>query len=199
MLPTGFDDFTVVLDTCILVPPLLRDVIFTLAQAGAFTVRFSEDTLIELDDVLRRSKFRMTAEQVTYLLGEIRQNLEDWIVTGYRPITINSLPDPKDVHVVQAAVKSEAQQIITYNLKDFPNEILAPLDLEVQTPDIFLESAFDLHPRTCCETIERWLVKNQRPPQTKIEFLMALQKHDLRKAAERAARWAPFSDIWSVD
>jgi hypothetical protein len=48
----------------------------------------------------------MTAEQVTYLLGEIRQNLEDWIVTGYQPITINSLPEPKDVHVVQAAVKS---------------------------------------------------------------------------------------------
>src|SRR5215469_10859052 len=110
MLPTGFDDFTVVLDTCVLVPPLIRDVIFRLAQVGAFTVRFSEDTLIELDDVLQRPKFRMTAEQVTYLLGEIRRNLEDWIVTGYRPITINSLPDPKDVHVVQAVVKSEAQQ-----------------------------------------------------------------------------------------
>ena len=100
---------------------------------------------------------------------------------------------------MQAALKSEAQQIITYNLKDFPDQILASLDLEVQTPDIFLESAFDLHPRTCCETIERWLAKNRRPPQNKIEFLMALQRHELRKAAERAARWTPFSDIWSVD
>jgi hypothetical protein len=49
----------------------------------------------------------------------------------------------------QAAIKSRAQQIITYNLADFPNEHLDSLDLEAVHPDILLESVFDLYPGPC--------------------------------------------------
>jgi hypothetical protein len=56
------------------------------------------------------------------------------------------LPDPNDAHVVAAALKSQAQIIVTGNLKDFPDKLLAKYQLEAQHPDTFLRSQLDLYP-----------------------------------------------------
>ena len=44
--------------------------------------------------------------------------------------------DPKDRHVIAAATLTRADVIVTFNLKDFPIEILKPLRLEARHPDI---------------------------------------------------------------
>jgi len=49
-------------------------------------------------------------------------------------------------HVLAAGIRSSAEVIVTYNLKDFPAETLAKFDLEAQHPDDFLLSLFDLAP-----------------------------------------------------
>jgi predicted nucleic acid-binding protein len=184
------DDFTVILDTCVLVPAFLRDVLLNLAEAGVFTIRFSEQTLVELNEVLRRPKSKMAPQSVDWLLSQIRENFDDCIVTSYQSIQIGpSLPDPKDVHVIQAAIKGHAQQIITYNAVHFPSTELNQLDLEVQDPDILLESVFDLYPRRCCQSMKRWLSKNRRPPQDLHQFQTALINHLLPKAAARTSKW----------
>ncbi len=46
--------------------------------------------------------------------------------------------DPKDRHVLAAAVKSKADVIVTFNLKDFPAESLEPWGIKAQHPDQFL-------------------------------------------------------------
>jgi predicted nucleic acid-binding protein len=71
MVPVN-DDFTVILDTCVLVPPFLRDLLFNLAEAGVFTIRLSEDTLAELGVVLRMPKFKMAPDRVDWLINQIR-------------------------------------------------------------------------------------------------------------------------------
>lgn len=54
--------------------------------------------------------------------------------------------DPKDRHVIAAAVKSDAKLIVTYNAKDFPPSSLAPWGIERQGPSTFLMSLYDLDP-----------------------------------------------------
>jgi len=49
-----------------------------------------------------------------------------------------NLPDPDDRHVVAAAIHSGASLIITFNLKDFPDEALKPYNLTAQHPDDFI-------------------------------------------------------------
>lgn len=42
------------------------------------------------------------------------------------------LPDAGDHHVLAAALKTQAQTIVTENLRDFPAAILAPLGIEAR-------------------------------------------------------------------
>ena len=53
-------------------------------------------------------------------------------VTGYESLVENlSLPDPDDRHILAAAIKGEAQVIVTANLKDFPASALASYSIQV--------------------------------------------------------------------
>ena len=60
-------------------------------------------------------------------LAAIRKHFPEALVTGYEPlIEALTLPDPDDRHVLAAAILCGAQQIITENLADFPEDALAP-------------------------------------------------------------------------
>jgi hypothetical protein len=48
------------------------------------------------------------------------------------------LPDPKDAHVLAAALKTQASAIVTENLKHFPEDILTPLNMNARSSDCFI-------------------------------------------------------------
>jgi hypothetical protein len=50
----------------------------------------------------------------------------DCLVTGFEPLEagLTSLPDPNDRHVLAAAIHCGAQEIVTFNLRDFPESVL---------------------------------------------------------------------------
>ena len=54
-------------------------------------------------------------------------NFPDAVVTGYEAIAARlDLPDPGDRHVLAAAIRGQADVIVTGNLRDFPPDRLAP-------------------------------------------------------------------------
>lgn len=48
------------------------------------------------------------------------------------------LPDAGDRHVLAAAIEAEADSILTWNLRDFPDFCLTPHGLRAETPDDLL-------------------------------------------------------------
>jgi hypothetical protein len=54
--------------------------------------------------------------------------------------------DPKDRHVLAAAVKCGAHSIVSNNLKHFQQESLASYDLECLTADEFIKHQYYLNP-----------------------------------------------------
>ena len=53
--------------------------------------------------------------------------------------------DPKDRHVLAAAIRARCELIVTFNLKDFPKSSLAPWDIEVVHPSKFLADLYSLN------------------------------------------------------
>ena len=71
--------------------------------------------------------------------GVMDAHVRDVLVTGFEDLVPSlELPDPGDRHVLAAAIRAEADIIVTANLKDFPASSLAPHGLEAEHPDAFL-------------------------------------------------------------
>ncbi|WP_245949529.1 PIN domain-containing protein [Echinicola strongylocentroti] len=95
------------------------------------------------------------------------------------------LPDPNDRHVVAAAIRSKADVIVTYNLKDFPKSIENEFDIQIQHPDEFLCNVYDLHPEKAKEAFAKMVKRLKNPPKSQSEVLETLSKSDLKRIIEK--------------
>ncbi|MGH7272451.1 MAG: PIN domain-containing protein, partial [Polyangiaceae bacterium] len=134
--------FIVVLDANVLFPFTLRDTLLRAAAAGFYQLRWTAQIL---DEVTRNlvSTGAMPEDRANRLRAIMEREFPEADVVGYEHL-IDAMPnDPKDRHVVAAAVKAGAQVITTANLKDFAT---LPDGVEAQSPDDFLCNLFDLDP-----------------------------------------------------
>ena len=71
----------------------------------------------------------------------------DAFVTNYEPLIEKcKLKDENDNHVLAAAIKVNANIIVTNNLKDFPDDYLSTFGLIAKSADAFLTDTIDLNP-----------------------------------------------------
>lgn len=69
--------------------------------------------------------------------------------------------------------------VVTYNLKDFPAEALAPLGLETISPDAFLCMLLERDGALVAATMGRLVADKRHPPRTMAEELAGLRKNGL--------------------
>ncbi len=85
------------------------------------------------------------------------------------------LPDPDDRHVLAAALRGSAQAIVTFNLKDFPAQILDPFD-EAIHPDDFLGHQLELAPELVLQALREQAAATATPPLSIAALLQILEK-----------------------
>lgn len=137
--------FVALYDACVLHPAPLRDLLMHLAVSGLYRARWTN----RIHEEWIRSVLARRPDVLREALERSRQamddHVDDCLVSGYEGLESQlALPDPDDRHVVAAAILCQAGTIVTYNLKDFPEDVLAPLGITAQHPDQFIEHAFDL-------------------------------------------------------
>lgn len=117
----------------------------------------------------------------------------DCLVENYQYlIPTLKLPDPNDRHILAAALHSKSSVIVTYNLKDFPKEIMSQHDIEAQHPDEFLINLIDLSAETVCFAINRHRTSLKNPTKTKEEYLLSLKKQSLNNSVEKLKEFIDF-------
>ncbi len=171
--------FSVIYDACVLYPAPLRDLLMQLALTDLFKARWTDHIHEEwIVALLRRNKYdRKILERTRDLMDA---SVRDAKVVGYENlIDALVLPDPNDRHVLAAAIKAGANAIVTFNLKDFPSDVLASYGIEVIHPDEFIYYQIDLAPAIACSAIKRQRESLKNPPKAKDEFLAILQKQQL--------------------
>ena len=137
--------FVVVNDACVLYPSVVRDFLIRVAAERTVRAHWTELILDEVFTHLKENRKDLDPVKLDRTRALMNEALEDPIVTGFEPlISALTLPDPDDRHVLAAAIKAGAQVIVTFNLKDFPAEVLGPFGIEAKGPDDFLIDQFHI-------------------------------------------------------
>jgi predicted nucleic acid-binding protein len=159
--------FTAVYDACVLYPAPLRDLLMWLALEDVYRARWTDRIHDEWCRNVLAQRKDLKPEQLQRTRDMMNENVRDALVTGYEDlIEAIKLPDPDDRHVVAAAIRARADVIVTFNLKDFPTELLAPHGIEAQHPDDFIVYQFDLNPAAVCRAVHKQRENLKHPPYT---------------------------------
>lgn len=159
--------FGAVLDACVLYPFSVCDILLRLAERGLYDVYWSDRILRELERNLVKN--RITRAQAKHRIGQMRQAFPEAEVPAKAIKSIEPCMgnDPKDRHVLAAAVASPAEAIVTSNLKDFPAAVCRQFDIEAVHPDVFLLDLFSLSPTSVSAEINRQVASLRNPPITR--------------------------------
>jgi predicted nucleic acid-binding protein len=172
----------------------LRDLLLSLASAGLFHARWSERIQDEWVRHLLLQRPDLKQEDLQRTCTLMSRAIPDSLVTGWEPIeqNISGLPDPDDRHVVAAALRGHADAVVTFNLKDFPAEVMDAMQIEVQHPDDFLLNQLDLAPIPALKAIKAMRARLRKPPIEATDLVTMLEKLQLPLSA---ARLREFSDL----
>ena len=182
--------FTVFVDACSLVSPLRRNLLLSLAEGEFFRLRWSANVLDEVERAIARSyagkRIEGGAERAARARGAMERAFEEAIVAGYEELQpgLGKLPDANDAHVIAAAVKTRASVIVTENLRDFPERILGPLDLEAKTADEFIADTVDLDIGRAIPMIRRVRERLRRPEKSAKALLLDMEASGLTQTVD---------------
>lgn len=164
--------FTVIYDACVLYPAPLRDLLMHLALTGAYRARWTEQIHDEWTRNVLRNRPDVSETQLYRTVGLMNRAIPDSLVNDYEPLVQGlNLPDEDDRHVLAAAIKCGASVIVTYNLKDFPAEILKRFEIEALHPDVFLSDIWDPDQAAVLKAVQRQRAALSNPVYSPRELL----------------------------
>lgn len=200
MLPNRF---TVVLDACVLVPALKRNILLSLAEAQLFRPAWSPKILDEAERSIARlladkgqsdpsSRAAGHCNYIERCFPEARTEGDHLLVPdrGFPWMT-----DRADSHVIATALIARADQIVTDNLADFPSAELGILRLEARSADAFIADTLDIsaNREAGIAAIARMRARFRKPSLTPDELLVRMEACGLLATAALLAahreRW----------
>ncbi|MFC7527617.1 PIN domain-containing protein [Actinoplanes sp. GCM10030250] len=132
-----------VLDANVLIPNALCDLLLRLAEEELYQPRWSPAILDEV-----RRHVPVSPAAIERRIACMNAAFEDALVTGYESLIGQMDNDPKDRHVLAAAVTAGADSIITCNLRDFSPAACRPHGVVAEHPDVVLLDLWAREPRT---------------------------------------------------
>lgn len=158
-------DFQVVLDACVLAPPNVCDLLLTLAETPRLHLpRWSEDILQEV----RRTQIQVLnfpEERADSWQEAVRSAFPEAMVEGYGEIAAVCKNDPKDRHVLAAAIKAGAEQIVTSNLRHFSPRHLDCWKIKAVDPASYCISLYTLDPGVVVSKLDEIARRRRMTPQ----------------------------------
>lgn len=178
--------FVVLYDACVLHPAILRDLLVRIGNSGIVRARWSERILDECFDSILSRRPDLNKEALARTRALMCRAVPDCLVNGFDHLESGlDLPDPNDRHVLAAAIRANAQAIITFNLRDFPDHVLERYDIESKHPDDFVLDSIDLAPAAIVRAITEQLAAYKSPAMTMQEMLDRFRDAGLIRSVAR--------------
>lgn len=175
--------FKCVLDTNVIYPIEIRDLLFWFAHYELYTPKWSGHIFDEWEDVMKRKG--VNESEAKKRVQRANLAFPDAMVSNYSGLIKGlELPDPKDCHVLAAAIKTNANVIVTNNIKDFPLEYLSTFGLSAKTADDFLTDIIDLNPEQAVKAFKQMVLNRRNPDLNEFQVLDILRNRGLKDTAD---------------
>jgi len=170
-------DPIVLCDANIFYSILMTDLVLSLGEVGLFRPRWTDEIHEEWIRNLLEDQPQRTREELERRRAFMDQAIGHDLIENYeRHIESLSLPDPHDRHVLAAAIEAGAEILLTYNLRDFPEPVVAAYGVSVLHPDAFLRRVALEEAETVLSVIEEMRVKRKRPEMSQAQLLEKLAR-----------------------
>lgn len=137
-------DFRVCLDSCVLANFGVADLLLKLAERPRqYLPVWSEEILAEVHRT-QTGRLGWPEPLADYFGSELRRHFPEAVVSGYEHLIAAVSNDPKDRHVLAAAIHARAEVILTFNLKDFPPESVEPWGIQAKHPQDYLLTLYEM-------------------------------------------------------
>lgn len=177
----------ILVDTCVLYPTVMREMVLGVARAGAFQPIWSDRILTEWALAARK----LGPEGAAQAEAEIALLKAEWPQALVPPAPGRErrlwLPDPNDIHVLAVAVEAGADRLMTQNAKDFPRHILAEEGLTRIDADTYLHGLWQRDPELLRDVAEHVLAEAQRLSGEPWDMRPLLKKARLPRTAKALA------------
>lgn len=175
--------FIAVLDANVVYPVIIRDLLFWFAHYDLYTPKWSQHIFNEWKRVTIEKG--VSEEEVNKRITKANEAFPDAEVINYRGLIEHlQLPDENDRHVLAAAIKTNANVIVTNNIKDFPPDYLQSFGLNAKTADDFLTDIIDLNPDQAIAAFKEMVLNKKNPQMDEFEVLNQLRKVGLKDTAD---------------
>jgi len=166
-------DYRVCLDACVLANQGVCDLLFRLAEhPRLYTPIFSEQILDEVRTVhLERLKKPWPEELANFWQSEVRKTFPEAIVSDYKQLIPVLENDEGDRHVLAAAIRGQAELIVTFNLKDFPRQALQPWGIQAAHPQDYLITLYELRPEVVTDKLHAIAADRKKSPEESLDAL----------------------------
>jgi predicted nucleic acid-binding protein len=173
----------VVLDACVLYPPVLREILTGVAEAGLYQPMWSDRILEEWARATRKLGPGAEGEARTAGAG-LRAAFPRATVPPAPGVEMRlDLPDANDTHVLAVAVAGSADAILTFNAADFPRHVLAAEGVARRDPDGFLWEMWSHHPEAVGRILEAVRAEAERRVGAPVALRSLLRKLRLNRLA----------------
>ena len=176
----------VVLDACVLYPAPIRDILLSFAAEDLFEPRWSDIIQDEWSRNLLKNRKDLKKEQLSQTTLAMNLAFPNSNVENFEDLIISiDLPDKDDRHVLACAIKCNADFIVTFNIKDFPEEVLSKYKIGQQNPDELISNLIDINPKLSCKAFKKMVKRLKNPIKTDNEVLRTLSNCGLKESIEK--------------
>ena len=184
------NNFCATIDACVLAKAVDQDLILRFRSKELFRVAWSEMILAEtvgaVEKILKRKGHKQAGSRAKKVCAAMERAFPDAMYPPSRLGLLSEIPegvDSKDRHVVATALAAGSEVIVTHNLRDFPQDSLSQIGLQVRTPDIFIADAIELSAPLATEAVHELLRDWNKPRLDPEAFLIMLEANGLVESA----------------
>ena len=177
------------LDSCVLYPFSLRDILIQFAVDGMFQAKWSS---LVRQEVIRNveSDYPATKGKLGRTFDLMEKGVPDFSAeptTETSKAVAETATDEKDVDILAAAIDGGCTYLVTSNLKDFDIAFASARGVLVLHPDEFLTGLIAKNSSLAKVGFEAVIARCKKPQRSNEEYYDALRKNHLPKAVDALA------------